>query len=514
MTASIAQRRRRRLKLAAIATLATAGSLAAAPIAAASGSAVAPSTTTTAGSAVRANSALIAGVQESPEVTYEQDGYSAPTCAGPSSALNYVVFYPSAPGPHPVVFGMSGSGFSGNAGCDSTTGEARYRSMDLEMQRWAAAGFVAVNIEYHGYGNGLYGDVTYPGPGNWGSVADGTVQLDIKPAIEYFFANDPAQYGADESQGVIAFGESSGAHDAYMLGVTGVPGHSIWAAVGWSGMPDASLSGSTAEGVFDDYMRTQPGTDVENFGDPEHRISPTAPPEYIANGSNEFIAAANAEQYFQTCTQDGIPLCYERIPNTSAHASGYEDYVFTGSPPEITDPAATPGQTVFDDTLGFVTTVLHGGPPPPPPPAAVAPAISAMSISPHKAWLMGVKVKAVCVRRTTQRQGRACKLPIKLKVGYTLNVADSVILKVERKTGGRRVDGKCVAQTRKNRTHRFCWRWVKLRGRRTLTGKVGQNSYTFNAKIGGHRLTPGKYLLTLTPTGGTSQQAAFTIFFA
>lgn len=483
------------MKLAALAVLATVGCLATAPIAAA-----------------HTGAALLPGVQESPEITYEQDGFSAPTCSGPSSALNYVVFYPSAPGPHPVVFGMSGSGFSGNAGCDSSTGEARYRQMDLEMQKWAAAGFVAVNIEYHGYDNGLNGDVTYPGPGNWSDVADGTVQLDIKPAIEYFFANDPAQYGADESQGVVAFGESSGAHNAYMLGDTGVPGHSIWAVVGWSGMPDASLSGSTAEGVFDAYMRTQPGTDVENFADPEHRISAASPPQYIANGSNEFIAAANAEQYFQTCTQDGIPLCYERIPNTSAHASGYEDYVFTGSSPEITNPLATPGQTVFDDTLAFVNTVLHAPAPPPPAPViTVATAISGVSISPHKAWLEGLRVKGIC-RRSTQKRGRACKLAVKLKLTYTLNNPDTVILKIKQETGGRRMNGKCVAQTRSNRTHRFCWRWVKLYGKRTLNGTLGRNVYTFNGRIGGRKLGAGSYLLVLTPTGGSSQQTAFTIF--
>jgi hypothetical protein len=265
--------------------------------------------------------------------------------------------------------------------------------------------------------------------------------------------------------------------------------------------------------VFDSYMRTQPGTDVENFADPEHRISPTTPPQYIANGSNEFIAAANAEQYFQTCSQLGVSFCYERIPNTSAHASGYQDYVFTGSPPEITNPQATPGQTVFDDTLAFANTVLHAGPPPVPAPPMPAPAISAVRISPHKAWLVGHTVKGLCVRQTTNKhRGRSCNLPVRLKVTYTLNEADAVILKVKREATGRRVGGKCVKQTRKNDTHQFCWRWVKLYGKRTLAGKTGANSYTFNARIGGHKLGPGAYRLTLTPAGGTSRQAAFRLF--
>lgn len=305
------------------------------------------------------DSRTVDGVVASPPITYGGDGYFAQQCTGPTSKLHYIVFHPSTPGPHPIVFGMSGSGFAGNANCDSKIGKDLYQSFDSEMARWAKAGFVAVNIEYHGYQNGLYGNLTYPGPGKWGDKADGTVQLDIKPAVEYFFAHNPGQYGADERKGVIAFGGSSGAHNAYMLSVTGVPGHRISAAAGWSGLPDAALGGRAARAAFDAYMQTRPGTDLENFGDPEHRISPKTPPQYIANSTTEFIAAANAEQYFRKCEQLKIPSCYERIVNTSGHAGEYEDYVFTGSPPEITMPQAIKGQTVFDDTIAFADAVLH-----------------------------------------------------------------------------------------------------------------------------------------------------------
>jgi hypothetical protein len=298
-------------------------------------------------------------VRRTGDITYGDDGHLAQQCSGPSSKLHYTVFYPSSPGPHPIVFGMSGTGFAGNAECDTTTRSDAYHSLDPTMARWAEAGYVAVNIEYHGWANGLFGDLTYPGPGKWGSVADGTVQLDIKPAVEFFLSHDPGQYGAAESQGVIAFGASSGGHDAYMLSLTGVPGHRVWAAVGWSGLTDASLAGSSARRVLDMYMQTQPGTDVENFADPDHRIGAASPPQYIANGSGEFIAAANAEQYFKTCRLLNIVGCFERIPNTTAHALAYENYTFTDTQPEITTPLAPRGQTVFSDTLAFVAGVLN-----------------------------------------------------------------------------------------------------------------------------------------------------------
>jgi acetyl esterase/lipase len=191
-----------------------------------------------------------------------------------------------------------------------------------------------------------------------GNTADGTVQLDIKPAIEFFFAHDPGRYGADEKLGVIAFGGSSGAHNAYLLSITGVPGHRIWAAVGWSGLPDVALAGTYPESVFDKYMRTTPGTDVEAFGDPEHRINASSPPQYVANGTREFISPANAEQYVTTCRNLGVAACWERILSTGAHASGYARYTFTGSAPEVTAPPAAPGTTVLADSIGFANKIL------------------------------------------------------------------------------------------------------------------------------------------------------------
>ena len=40
---------------------------------------------------------------------------------------------------------------------------------------------------------------------------------------------------------------------------------------------------------------------------------------------------------------------------------------------------------------------------------------------------------------------------------------------------------------------------------------LGVNSFTFTGKIGGHKLAPGAYQLTATPTGGTGHTATFTL---
>lgn len=292
-------------------------------------------------------------VLQSEEITYGNDGYRAQRCSGLTADLHYVVFYPADPGPHPVVFGMEGTGFGGSADCPHGAKRELYRGLDGIMHRWAAAGYVAVNIEYHGARDGLFGDLTYPRSSSWAGLADGTVELDIKPAMEHFLAHDASQFHADERLGLVVFGSSSGAHNAYMVGATGLPGHHISAVVGWSGLPDAERAGSYAEHIFDSYMRTTPGSDVENFGDPAHRLQARAPSQYIANGLAEFIAPETARAYYDRCQSLGIVACWLRIPNTQQHADGYAGYVFTGQSPESTIPATQPGQTVQQDTIFF-----------------------------------------------------------------------------------------------------------------------------------------------------------------
>ncbi|GEM_PF-6680689 len=309
-----------------------------------------------AGTAPTAPGALVPGVPgvvDRGEVTYGDDGHVARRCSGSTSQLHYEVFSPAAAGRYPVVFGISGTAFAGSADCDPRTGREAYHSLDPVMARWAAAGFVAVNIEYHGYANGLYGDATYPGPGRWGTAADGTTQLDVEPAMAYFLGHDPARYGADPALGIVVFGSSSGAHDAYMVADTGLPGYRVAAVVGWSGLPDAAAAGSYARSVFDRYMATTAGSDVERFGDPYHRLTASAPPQYVANASGEFIDPRNAEDYVARCRQLGVAACWLRVPATSAHAQGYAAYRFTGQPPELSEPAAVAGTTVLADAIAF-----------------------------------------------------------------------------------------------------------------------------------------------------------------
>jgi len=318
---------------------------------------------TSAGQAHRSASALrrattvlsTSAIGQSAEITYGDDGFISDRCDARSSKLHYVVFYPTSPGPHPVVFGLQGTRFLGSARCVS--GTEIYRDLDPVMRSWAQAGFVAVNVEYHGTADGLFGDRTYTPNGPWDARADGTTELDVKPAIEFFLSHDAQRFGADEASGLVLFGSSSGAHSAFMVAATGIQGHRVSAVVGWSGDPDVADAGARAQSALDFYMNATPGSEREAFGDPIHRIQPSAPPEYIANALNEFINPASAIGFARRCRTLHIPV-WERLPNTSAHALGYMDYAFTDKSPEVSVPTARVGETVLQDSILFAQSEL------------------------------------------------------------------------------------------------------------------------------------------------------------
>jgi hypothetical protein len=79
------------------------------------------------------------------------------------------------------------------------------------------------------------------------------------------------------------------------------------------------------------------------------------------------------------------------------------------------------------------------------------------------------------------------------KLLYRLSETANVTVKVEKAKKGRRVRGKCRKQTAANRQRPRCTRYVKLRGSIKATGGAGLNELTLNARIGGRKLSPGKY---------------------
>ena len=52
---------------------------------------------------------------------------------------------------------------------------------------------------------------------------------------------------------------------------------------------------------------------------------------------------------------------------------------------------------------------------------------------------------------------------------------------------------------------------IGVHGQLVKTGHAGADGFTFDGKLGGHRLASGSYQLTATPTGGKPHTTTFTI---
>jgi hypothetical protein len=140
----------------------------------------------------------------------------------------------------------------------------------------------------------------------------------------------------------------------------------------------------------------------------------------------------------------------------------------------------------------------------------LVPTLSGLKVSPHKLSLAGRKVSGKCVKPTSKNsRDPSCRRRVKLKISYTLNGAATVTFTLERKAAGRKVNGKCVKPTGKHQQP--CKRMVTVPGELVKSGATGDNTFTFDGKIGGHKLGPGSYQLTATPTGGKPSQISFKI---
>jgi hypothetical protein len=110
---------------------------------------------------------------------------------------------------------------------------------------------------------------------------------------------------------------------------------------------------------------------------------------------------------------------------------------------------------------------------------------------------------------------RPAKVSVGTTVSYTLNTGASVRFTVARLLPGRRVKGRCVKPTRRNRGAPKCKRRVRVRGSFTRTGSAGPNSFRFMGRMGGRKLKPGDYRLMGTPTAngvrGRATSARFHI---
>ena len=98
------------------------------------------------------------------------------------------------------------------------------------------------------------------------------------------------------------------------------------------------------------------------------------------------------------------------------------------------------------------------------------------------------------------------------KIAYTLTKQATVSLKLAKAKSGRKVKGRCVAPTRKNRRRRACTRYVTTLAGIAGPGAAGANQLAL-PKPSGRRLRKGRYRLTLTAKDATGAKVTATVRF-
>jgi hypothetical protein len=96
------------------------------------------------------------------------------------------------------------------------------------------------------------------------------------------------------------------------------------------------------------------------------------------------------------------------------------------------------------------------------------------------------------------------------KIHYNLSETATVSFKLEKKTKGRKVGGKCVKQTAKNKTKPGCPLFKKVGATFSGPGNPGPNTATLP---NGKKLKPGNYRLTMTATDAAGNKTTKTLSF-
>jgi hypothetical protein len=143
----------------------------------------------------------------------------------------------------------------------------------------------------------------------------------------------------------------------------------------------------------------------------------------------------------------------------------------------------------------------------PPGPVKTLPALLLGNLTQsHSVWRLGHALAKLARTRA----------PVGTKFSFTLNQPASVTFTFIQQLGGRRVHGKCVAQTKATRHKRACRRSV-TRGTLSFAGHKGRNKVSFQGRISRTKtLKPGTYTVRVTGANGkgsrsSPKQLTFTI---
>jgi hypothetical protein len=124
----------------------------------------------------------------------------------------------------------------------------------------------------------------------------------------------------------------------------------------------------------------------------------------------------------------------------------------------------------------------------------IAPVISRMRLSP--------------TRFRAARSGAPLAAAVGTRLSLRLSEAAMVTFRVNKLAPGRRVSGRCVRPTARNRRAPRCTRTVRLRGRIVRQLAAGTTALRYRGRLAGRRLRPGPYVLTAQARDGVGNRSA------
>jgi Bacterial Ig domain len=136
--------------------------------------------------------------------------------------------------------------------------------------------------------------------------------------------------------------------------------------------------------------------------------------------------------------------------------------------------------------------------------AASVPPVLAKVAQSHSIWREGTRLATVSRKR----------VPVGTTFSFRLNEQASVRFAFTQQVAGRKVKGKCVARTRKNRGKHSCKRAL-TRGTLSLTGHSGLNRVAFQGRVSRSlRLGLGRYTLRITASNSAEgRSSARALYF-
>ncbi|MEA2356987.1 MAG: hypothetical protein QOI62_247 [Solirubrobacteraceae bacterium] len=292
-----------------------------------------------------------------------------------------------------------------------------------------------------------------------------------------------------------------------------VEGTSTWDVLGTEGTADGSFI--APHGLASDAAgATLVVADTGN--DRLQRITLTgAPPAPLARltvnptgaGTGTVTSAPDGISCPTDCRQGLSRGSTAHLQATAAPGSAFAGWsgACAGSAPTCDVPMGA------DQAVGAAFVV--SGPPPPPAPPTVGPLSGGPPASGAGARdRRAPRLRALTLRPARLRPARSGATLATRGPGailrYTVSEGGTATVTVERVEVGARVGGRCLARTPARRSAPRCTRHLRLRGSARLRTAAGTHRLRFRARLAGHALRPGRYLLVLAVTDAAGNRSA------